>query len=191
MSRRAWLALVAACVMVGCGEPPLKEYHQARGALDAARAAGAERYAPDDYQAAVESLKQYEVAVGQRDYRLALNHALEAYTRAQSAAKAAANEQAAARSRAEAAVADVSRAVVVGRQLLNKAVDGRVAAGRLAGPRRSLDHADGVVQEARTALQAGDYLQAGIIIKEADPEARQAVAQIQALLQPPPGRRRR
>lgn len=191
MSRRAWLALVAAFVMVGCGEPPLKEYHRAQGALDAARAAGAERYAPDDYQAAVESLKQYEIAVGQRDYRLALNHALEAYNRAQVAAKAAANETAAARSRAEAAVADLSRSVVLGRQLLNKAVDGRVAIGRLAGPRRSLDHADGVVQKARKALQAGDYLQAGIIIKEAGPQASQAIAQIQAAMRPPPGRRRR
>lgn len=191
MSRRAWLALIAAFVMVGCGEPPLKEYHQAQGALDAARAAGAEQYAPDDYQAAGESLTQYEIAVGQRDYRLALNHALEAYNRAQVAAKAAANEKAAARSRAEGAVADLSRSVVLGRQLLNKAVDGRVAAGRLAGPRRSLDHADGVVQKAREALQAGDYLQAGIIIKEAGPQASQAIAQIQAALQPPPGRRRR
>lgn len=185
------MAVAPVLVMLGCGEPPLKEYHQAQGALDAARAAGAERYAPADYQAAVDSLKQYEAAVAQRDYRLALNHALEAYNRAQSAAKTAASETAAVRSRVEAAVAEASRSVFLGRQLLNKAGEGRGPAGRLAGPRRSLDHVEGIVQKARKALQAGDYLEAGIIIKSADREARQAIAQIQATLQPPPARRRR
>lgn len=191
MSRRSALVIVAILLMPACGEPPLKEYHQAEGAIDAARAADAERYAPADLQAAVDALKQYDLAVGQRDYRLALNYALEASNRARAAAKAAANEKAAARSRVEAAIAATDRSITTGRLLLSKAAEARVAAGRLAGPRRSIDHAAGTMQKARKALQAADYLQAGAVLRGAEEEARQAVAQIQAILQPPPPRRRR
>jgi len=55
---------------------------QAQGALDAARAAGAERYATAEYQAAATALKNAQDAVAQRDYRLALNHALDSRERA-------------------------------------------------------------------------------------------------------------
>ena len=65
----------------GCGEPPSKEMHQAQGAIDAARAAGAERYAADTLAAAVKALAQADLAANQRDYRLALNHALDSRER--------------------------------------------------------------------------------------------------------------
>jgi len=46
MSRRLCAAcLLAVLVVTACGEPPNKEMDQAQGAIDAARAAGADRYA--------------------------------------------------------------------------------------------------------------------------------------------------
>ena len=74
---------------------------QAQGAIDAARAARADRYATEEYDAAVTALKRANEAVAQRDYRLALNHALDARERAQGAAKEAADQQATLRSGAE------------------------------------------------------------------------------------------
>ena len=69
--------LLPALLIVACGEPPNKELHQAQGAIDAARAAGAAVYAPEELKGAVDALTHAQEAVGQRDYRLALNHALD------------------------------------------------------------------------------------------------------------------
>jgi len=72
----AWL-VVTLLVLPACAEPPSKEINQAQGALDAARAAGADQYATDEYRAAASALKSANDAVTQRDYRLALNFALD------------------------------------------------------------------------------------------------------------------
>ena len=118
MSRFRWYvllgpALLAIVSLVACGEPPDKEMHQAQGAIDAARAAGAETYAPDEFKAAVDALTRAQDAVAQRDYRLALNNALDSRERAQNAAKMAADGKAAARSAAERLLADVTSAIAV------------------------------------------------------------------------------
>ena len=64
-------------LLAACGTPPHKEMDQAQGAIDAARTAVDDRYAPDEFRAAERSLTLANEAVSQRDYRLALNHALE------------------------------------------------------------------------------------------------------------------
>ena len=48
----ASVALVVACSFACGGDPPEKEMQQAQGAIDAARAAGADGYAPDEFTAA-------------------------------------------------------------------------------------------------------------------------------------------
>ena len=55
---------------------------QAQGAIDAARAAGADQYAREEFTAAEDALKRSHEAVAQRDYRQALNTALDARERA-------------------------------------------------------------------------------------------------------------
>ena len=91
---RAWV--LALLLLTACGTPPHKEMDQAQGAIDAARAAGAERYAAEEFAAATGSLTLATNAVNQRDYRLALNHALESREHAQNAARQAAETAAAA-----------------------------------------------------------------------------------------------
>src|SRR5947207_13888678 len=83
------------------GDPPDKEIQQAQDAIDKARAAGADRYAVEEYTAAVEALKNAHAAVDQRDYRLALNNALDSRERADNAAKLAIDGKAAAKSAAQ------------------------------------------------------------------------------------------
>ena len=49
---------------MACATPPTREMDQAQGAIDAARAAGADRYATEQYEAAVKALQSAHEAVG-------------------------------------------------------------------------------------------------------------------------------
>src|SRR2546428_14104665 len=88
---------------------------RAQAAIDAARAAGADQYAREDFAAAQEALKHAREAVDQHDYRLALNYALDSRERAQSAAKLAADQKATARTDAGRTLADASAALAEAR----------------------------------------------------------------------------
>src|SRR6187397_2700517 len=136
MSRFRWYvlfgpALLAIVSLVACGEPPDKEMHQAQGAIDAARAVGAETYAPDEFKAAVDALTRAQDAVAQRDYRLALNNALDSREQAQNAAKMAADGKAAARTEAD-------RAINAAQAEIN-AVEAKVKTAETGKATRSLD----------------------------------------------------
>ena len=65
------LALIIAILSASCAEPPNKEMNQAQGAIDAARAAGADKFAAAEFTAATDALKRSEDAVAAGDYRLA------------------------------------------------------------------------------------------------------------------------
>jgi hypothetical protein len=141
-------AVLAALMGAACGSPPDKEMQQAQGAIDAARAAGADQYAKDEFTAARDAFKRAQDAVGQRDYRLALNNALDALEHAQNAAKEAADRKGTARAGAERALADATTALD----------EARPAARPVAAARRAIADSDSAVQEARTQFGQGDYL---------------------------------
>jgi hypothetical protein len=154
------LAVVAAIAGAACGDPPDKEMQQAQGAIDAARAAGADQYARDEFTAAEDALKRSHEAVDQRDYRQALNNALDARERAQAAAKESVNRKATARADATKALADADAALHDARAKLKAAEAARVPAKILANGRKAIDNEETAVQEARTAFDKGDYLAA-------------------------------
>ena len=79
----AFAGLVVGLLAVSCAAPPNKELDQARSAITAAREAGAERFAANEIAAAERELKLAQQAVDERDYRLALNHALESREQAE------------------------------------------------------------------------------------------------------------
>ncbi|HUF46985.1 MAG TPA: DUF4398 domain-containing protein, partial [Vicinamibacterales bacterium] len=95
MMRHLLCLLCTVCLAVACSEPPNKELDRAQGAIDAARAAGAERYAPASFTAATGALAEAHDAVNQRNYRLALSLAVDAGERAKAAAREAADTRAA------------------------------------------------------------------------------------------------
>jgi hypothetical protein len=146
-------------ITIGCGgQPPDKEMQQAQSALDAARAAGADRFATEEFTAAQQALANAREAVNQRDYRLALDRALDSRERAQDAAKVGADRKAAARVDAERALRAGDAAVAAATERLQAAVTARVPARTLTGPRHALDTAKIGVQEARALFEQGDYL---------------------------------
>jgi hypothetical protein len=153
-------AVLAAMMGAACGTPPDKEMQQAQAAVDAARAAGADQFAREEFAAAENALKNSHAAVAQRDYRLALNAALDARERAQTAAKQAAEEKAVARAEAERALAAADAALHESRAKLKTAEAARASAKVLVAARRTITDGETAVQEARTALEQGDYLAA-------------------------------
>ncbi|MBA3271985.1 MAG: DUF4398 domain-containing protein [Acidobacteria bacterium] len=149
------LALVIS--FTACGAPPSKEMNQAQGAIDSARAAGADRYAAAELSAAVDSLQRSELAVTQNDYRLALSLAFESRERAQAAAKAAGENRAKARGDAERVVAEGNAQLTRARERLSEPEVARLPRRVLAGARADIDAAAKSLQEARAALAADDY----------------------------------
>lgn len=160
---RVVIGLLLLCVTftAACADdPPTKEMNQAQGAIDAARAAGAEQYAPEDFKAAVAALQRSHEAVTQRDYRQALNDALDARERAHDAARAGAERMAQVRSEAEQNIQALTA-------LLQQAKS-RVPAGEavhapdkpLTDVRQEIEHAEADLQKARADLGHQNYLPA-------------------------------
>jgi hypothetical protein len=131
--------------------------NQAQGAIDAARAAGAEQYAPTELAGAVDALKRADEAVAQRDYRLALNNALDSRERAQNAAKAAGVARAQARGNAERLVAEVATLLAQARARLAADPSARTPRRAVQEQREIVDAVDKRLQEARAAIAADDY----------------------------------
>lgn len=154
---RVLFLIILLTLLTACAEPPSKEMNQAQGAIDAARAAGADRYASAELMAAVDALKRSEEAVSQRDYRLALSHAIDSRERAQHAAKTAGETRAKARGDAERHVAEVNTLLAQARQRLDDPASARLSPRELQNSRSAIDTAEKNMQEARAALSADDY----------------------------------
>lgn len=179
------LALVAALAGAACGDPPDKELQQAKAAIDAARTAGAEQFARDEYAAAQDSLKRANDAVAQRDYRLALNLALDARERAQNATKEATDGTTAARTRAERAIADAATALADARSRLRAAERLRVPPKKIAAAHQTIDAEDDALQEARTRFSRGDYVGATDAANATAAKLRGSTADLVASAAPP------
>ncbi len=188
MARLAWL--LAAVLVSACAAPPNKEMDQAEGAIDAARAAGADRYATGEYNAATEALKNANAAVGQGDYRLALNYALESREHAQNSAREAADTRARLRGEIERNMAEVA--------LLMAQADTQLEAARKTrAPRRALDEiaiaiagVNGDVQKAGEAIKADDYVAARAALDGVKERIQQTIAAIGEATTPAAQRRR-
>jgi hypothetical protein len=191
MHRRLLILSLAAALSAACAEPPHKEMNQAQGAIDAAKAAGAEAYAPTELTAAVVALQQSHDAVAARDYRLALNHAIESREQAQAAAKAAVNARARARGDVERQVAEAAALLVQARERLRDPDVSRLPRRTLQAPRATIDAANKSLQDARTALNNDDYGPALKAIDGLVERIQKAIAAIDDAAESAAGSRRR
>ena len=184
MLRRSSLLPIAALVCslsfsLACATPPTREMDQAQGAIDAARAAGADRFATEQYEAAVKALQSAQDAVGQRDYRLALNYALDSRDRAQRAAKEAASQQAVLRSAAERRLSEVTASLDRAEQQLKAAESARVPRRATAAARTAITAAEASLQKAGTSIQAGNYTVSQEQLAESAAKLQSAMAEIE------------
>ena len=179
---RLLAALLLLFLVAGCSAPPQKEIDLAQGAIDAARAAGAEQYAAQQYTAATSALQQAHDAVGQRDYRLALTRALDAHDRAQDAAKGAADGKAQARGAAEGAVAAASASLAQIRSQIASVAAARIPERDLDTARRTAADAQAALQKARAAIASEDYLAARDAVKDVPARITAEIVALETLL---------
>ena len=183
-SRRLLCALCFAALVVStaCTAPPEKELHQAEGAIETARAAGAVRYAPDAFRAAEAALTRANAAVADRDYKQALSHALDARESALTAARSAAETRARVRGELEQRIADI--------EAVTRAFDARVAEAEAAKvPRQALASARAVsagvtkaIASARPLLNDGADDKAEALLAPLDRQLTQARSEIDAAI---------
>ena len=158
LTRGAWLVIVVSAI--ACAAPPQREIDQAQGAIDAARAAGAEQYAATEYTAATQALKQANDAVTGRDYRLALNYALESREQAQNAAATAADTRAKLRGDVERSIAEAKALVAQTRARLDGPSAAQIPRATRRTAQQRLKQLEGDLQKADAALKAEKYMDA-------------------------------
>jgi predicted S18 family serine protease len=151
------LLLLAAA---GCSEPPQKEIDQAQSAIDAARAAGADKYAADDYTGAESTLQKAHAAVDQRDYRLALSYAIDARQRAIEAEHAVAEARTRQKTDAEREFKAESDRTARLDVALREADSARTPAQQLRTAREAIEAARTSLQETRRLFDGGNYADA-------------------------------
>jgi hypothetical protein len=178
-------------LVAACAEPPAKEMHQAQGAIDAARAAGAEEYAADELKLAVDGLSKYQDAVAARDYRLALAHALDSRERAQNAAKTAVDARARARGDAERELAEAVALVQRADARLRDAAVAKLPRRTLAPIEQAIAATSTSLQDARAALGQEDYGRVGKLTATVTEQIQATLAEIDSALKPPVKGRRR
>jgi hypothetical protein len=155
---------------------------QAQGSIDAARAAGADRFATEQYDAAVKALQNAHNAVAQRDYRLALNYALDGRDRAQRAAKEAATQQAILRSAAERRLGEVTASLDHAEQQLQAAETARVPRRSLAAARAEIAAAEASLQKAGTSIQESNYSVSQEQLAESAKKLQAAISEIDSAM---------
>lgn len=180
--------MLLSLAVIGCGEPPEREYHQAQGAIEAARAAGAAQYAPEELSAAEQALKRYHEAVAQHDYRQALNHALDARERASAAARKAAEDKATIRGNIERLIVVLAAEIERGRVAANRATRTQEPAARTL--RQVIADTERALQEARAALERDDLKHARDVLDGLEPRIAQALAPFRSAGPAPASRRR-
>lgn len=150
--------------------------NQAQGAIETARAAGADRYASEEYNAAVAALEKSREMATQRDYRQALNFALDARERAVDAARSGAERMAQVRSEAETAVRAAAQTLQMA-QTRAKTSTARPADKTPAPPLRdAIAQAEKDLQEARSAIARQDYTPARDLARAIDQRIHEAMA---------------
>jgi hypothetical protein len=187
----AALLLCCSLACAACTSPPDKEMNQARAAIEAARAAGADAYAPEEYKSAVAALKHSEDSVEQRDYRQALAYALDSREQAQAAVRTAASEKAAARSQSEAELRDLQGLLAQAQTRLRGAQGPRARRRILQTQQRTVDTADAAVQKARAAMARQDYLGARDAMRGVRDQLQAVIRQIVPFTEPSAPKHRR
>jgi Domain of unknown function (DUF4398) len=182
--------ILLASVLIACSEPPQREIDAAQVAVEAAKATGADGYAADEYTAAVTALQKSRASVDQRDYRQALNYAIDARQRAIEAAKQTATAKAHTKVAAETLVTECSARISQLDTDIKVAEGAHVPPRDLRSMRTTLADAETALQEARKSMNAGNYAEVMTSLTEVRRKLDASVAAVDALRQRPPRRRR-
>jgi hypothetical protein len=187
--RRLLVTGLLLLAIAGCSGPPQKEIDQAQTALDTARTAGAELYAAAEFTAAAAALQKALAAVDQRDYRQALNYAIDARQRAVAAARQAGEGRTRAKTAAEALYGEVA-ARANRLQAALRGAENAAPAKLLRASQTTLRDARADLQKASASISTGNFEDARKTLTTVRGKLDAALVDVQSI-PPRPTRKRR
>ena len=136
------------------------------------------------------ALQKSHTSVDQRDYREALNYAIDARQRAIEAAKQAGIAKGHTKAAAEKLVTDCSTRISQLDTDIRVAQGAHIARRDLRAARTTLADAQNTLQETRVSMEAGKYAEVLTALTEVRRKLDAAITAVDALRQRPPRRRR-
>jgi hypothetical protein len=185
-----FVALASLALIAGCGgEPPTSDLAAAKQSLDAARAAGAEKFASSDYSAAQSAYSGAEQSVNTENEKLFKNFdqakqlITDAKGKADRAKSAADSEKGRQRSSAEGIISAVAAALQQARASLDGAPAGKGTESDIEQLRADLNGADADLGAARSAVASENFDQAKTRAGSAQQKAQDVSGGVQAATQ--------
>lgn len=194
MRKREFVLLAVAFLTLAglgaCSSEPAEELAAARAAIDEARAAEAETYAPEQMDEMTQKLRDAEAAVQAenekfalfRDYEAANSALAEVREGAQEAVQTANTEKERVRQEAEQALVEAEAALNSAQTALENAPRGKGTRADIAALNADLEAVRSALESARQAIQAGQYMQAKNQITSAKSQAESVENEIEQAL---------
>ena len=190
MRVKSLVLIVAGAALLGCGgDPPTADLNAAKQALDAAGAAGAERFASSEYSAAQSAYNQAESTVNTEAEKLfknfdqAKSQIADAKSKADRAQSSATSEKGRQKGSAEGVIAAAQAAVAAARASLDEAPVGKGTEADIEQLRADLSGADAGINAARSDVGNVNFADAETKAKSAEQAAGQVASGVQMAVQ--------
>jgi hypothetical protein len=146
---------VSAFLILGCAKAPEKELQEASAAIEAARTAEADLYVPDLFAEAQANLTEAETLSVAKKFKEAKDLALQAKTKADSAAAVAATNKEAKKAEVEGLLANAQKML----DELNKSIAGekKIGKAKMTPVKNNAKAAEDLLAQAKKSHEGGDY----------------------------------
>lgn len=155
---------LAALLFTGCSKIPQAEIDQANAAIEEAKVAGAETYAPDNFLALQDSFNLVMVNLETQKSKMFKNYktVIEGLSGvgqfAQQVKLESESRKLEVKSEIQNTIAEVKTLIETNRQLILEAPRGKEEASALVAIKGELDSIEATINEANTTLEAGDFM---------------------------------
>lgn len=183
------VAAVSLILLAACASVPQEQINAAKAAMDKAKAAGAEMYAPESLKAVTDKEAALNAELANQEGSLFKSYDLTAKlaqemldlsTKAEADAVAGKEK---AKTEANDAVTAAEAAVTAAREALTKAPKGKGSAADLAAMTGDVDAAAKTIEEAKADVTAEKYLDAKTKAETAKAQAEKVTGDIQAAIE--------
>jgi len=176
-------ALGLTFIVAGCAKPPTQELDAANAAVNAAKQAEADVYAPDTYRSATNAMNDANTKVEQKDYEGAKASAIQAKELADRSKSEAETNKRQIRDEAQAIINRVAPGIADTRGNLGTAPRGKGADDDLDQLNADLSQAEANLSDARGNLNGGKFKDALAQARNAETKLSQVQGSVQGALQ--------